>query len=75
MSSKRRLRRRSCEGKARHADKTGAVLAVNQLWVKSRARVHPYECRFCGGWHVGRPPEKRGRKSEKLWKSLRRFSR
>jgi hypothetical protein len=50
MSSKRRIRRRSCESKQRHEDLTGAIAhckSLGWLW-------HPYKCRFCHSWHVGR---------------------
>ena len=53
MSSKRHLRRKSCEGKIRHADKGGAVQQINSLWRLSHEHMRPYHCRFCGGWHVG----------------------
>lgn len=56
MASKRHLRRRSCEGKAAHATRDGANIAVGKLrkahdggaWVA-------YHCPWCGHWHVGRP--------------------
>jgi hypothetical protein len=54
VSSKRRIRRRSCEGKQRHEDETGAVAHCKSLGWSWRA----YRCKFCKGWHVGRPTKK-----------------
>lgn len=50
MSSKRRIRRRSCEGKIHHKDQTGAIGHCKSLG----EGVCPYKCKFCHGWHVGR---------------------
>lgn len=53
MASKRRLRRKACEGKRRHADEAGARVEV----AKARVRgLHAYQCPHCSGWHVGHPP-------------------
>lgn len=55
MASKRHLRRRSCEGKVRHASAAAAQLAAGKL-----RKTHDggawaaYRCQFCGAWHVGR---------------------
>jgi hypothetical protein len=54
MASKRRLRRRSCKSKVRHIDQTAAVAHARHLGFQHRA----YKCKFCGGWHVGRPNKK-----------------
>lgn len=54
MASKRRLRRRSCESKIKHADQTAAVAHLRHLG----AQYKTYKCKFCGGWHVGRPNKK-----------------
>jgi len=54
MSSKRRLRRKSCEGKSRYNKKDADIVA----W-KDRNRtghwIRSYKCNFCKGWHVGHP--------------------
>ena len=56
MSSKRRLRRRGCEGKIAHATWAAAYGEAGRL-----RRFHDggawkaYRCRFCGLYHVGRP--------------------
>ena len=56
MSSKRRLRRKQCTRKFRHATQRRAVAA---LISGKRAgiyndRSHAYLCPLCSGWHVGR---------------------
>jgi len=56
MSSKRRLRRRSCEKKVRYESQGHARAAVRELARKFAAvQCEPYQCHFCGGWHLGRP--------------------
>lgn len=56
MSSKRRIRRRSCEGKVAYATQTEAA---RQAGLVRRAHQggqwSAYHCDFCGKWHVGRP--------------------
>lgn len=54
VSSKRRIRRKMCEGKKRHASREAAMVAVSRL-AKKGAYTTPYLCRFCHGWHVGHP--------------------
>lgn len=52
MASKRRLRRRSCERKKRHAKRDAIGIAKS---MRRRGKmVSAYSCQFCGGWHVGR---------------------
>ncbi len=58
MASKRRLRRRACEGKVRHDIESGAAAHKQRLGFPF---VY-YKCQFCSGWHVGRP-DKRKRQS------------
>jgi len=60
MSSKRHIRKKSCDGKRRHDSRSEAIDhkmqmvkgggSVGELWV--------YQCQFCGKWHVGHPPAK-----------------
>lgn len=57
MSSKRRIRRRSCTGKIRHADRAHAVQHMLGLRRRSPALLNVYRCPFCKGWHVGRAPD------------------
>ncbi|MDE2098127.1 MAG: hypothetical protein KGL39_12810 [Patescibacteria group bacterium] len=57
MTSKRRLRRESCQGKARHKTPEAAWLqAYNSRDVRDRHRLQPYRCGFCGCWHIGHAP-------------------
>lgn len=53
MSSKRHLRRRSCEGKIRHPDRSSALQHIRAFGVRRDRDVEPYWCQFCNGWHVG----------------------
>jgi hypothetical protein len=59
MSSKRRLRRKSCTGKQRFVDQLEALAAVGRL-VRSESfrgsHLSPYRCRFCKGFHFGHSP-------------------
>ena len=57
MSSKRRLRRRSCEGKKAYPTREDAIHNAGSLrWWNSGGTWSAYRCRFCGQWHVGRMP-------------------
>lgn len=55
MSSKRRLRRRQCEGKRRFPDVESATLRRRYLQRKNDdgRPMNIYLCKFCGGYHVG----------------------
>ena len=56
MSSKRHLRRRSCEGKTRHLNRKAAEKhAERRKRLDPLYNGRPYECPFCKGFHVGRP--------------------
>lgn len=56
MSSKRRIRRRSCEGKVNYPDKATAIHNAGILRKTHQGGTwRAYRCEFCGGWHVGRP--------------------
>lgn len=55
MSSKRHLRRRSCERKIRHATRDAARDALRvavRRW-GSTGFFKIYHCSFCNGYHVG----------------------
>lgn len=55
MASKRRIRRRSCEGKVPYATKTIADHEVSKLrWYFNGGTWASYHCKWCGAWHVGR---------------------
>lgn len=59
MSSKRRLRRRSCEGKKYYATVEEAEADARKLRGKFwTSNYRAYGCQFCGGYHVGRPSAK-----------------
>lgn len=51
MSSKRHLRRRSCESKIKHLSENSAFNHAKSLGFG----YFPYRCQFCSAWHVGRP--------------------
>lgn len=40
----------SCTGKARHKSHDAASIEARRA---DDARVQPYPCKFCNGWHVG----------------------
>jgi hypothetical protein len=52
MSSKRRIRRKSCGGKVRYAAQSAAQIQANRMW-RNGSKVRPYKCGFCHGWHNG----------------------
>lgn len=59
MSSKRRIRRKSCDGKHQHEDKTKAIAHKMRLikdGLAQRGELWVYRCEFCNKWHVGHPP-------------------
>ncbi|MGE0333217.1 MAG: hypothetical protein AB7P37_21260 [Ramlibacter sp.] len=62
MSSKRairrRLQRKACQGKVRHANEAGANVALRKLRRTGTTDgvMQAYACRFCGGWHIGHVP-------------------
>ena len=56
MASKRRLRRRGCEGKVGHATAGAAELAARKMRAaRDGGTWAAYRCPFCGRFHVGRP--------------------
>lgn len=58
MSSKRRVRAKSCEGKVRHETAAAAWVAAG----KTGKGVTSYKCRFCRKFHVGHEPGKQKRR-------------
>ena len=50
MSSKRKMRRKSCLGKLRHKDEASAVYAMART---GGVGLRVYICKFCGFYHVG----------------------
>lgn len=63
MSSKRAIRRRSCDGKIRHADQREALDHIAGLNRRKgfQGSMNAYRCDFCGGWHVGHRPREKHR--------------
>lgn len=61
MSSKRALRRRSCERKVRYKSKKDAKRAIYRTNKRKgwAGHVQAYMCQFCGGWHFGHPPKRK----------------
>lgn len=58
MGSKRRLRRKECEGKRRYAtqgEAHTAALAAQKSATGGRY-IEPYQCPHCNGWHIGHRP-------------------
>lgn len=55
MSSKRRLRRKSCTGKSKHPSMEVAYAALRSLLKVNPGTpfMTPYKCQFCGGYHIG----------------------
>jgi hypothetical protein len=57
MASKRRLRRKECEGKRRYVSPGEAQTAADGLrGVGGGAYIEPYQCDFCNAWHIGHRP-------------------
>lgn len=66
--SKRRLRRRSCTSKVRHATEQAAKHAAWKLQRQGYSG-RAYKCPFCQGWHVGRMNrrQRQGMKARRGW--------
>lgn len=61
MASKRRLRRKQCEGKTRYTSKAKAIDAAQSYLRAFGIWKGAYHCQFCKGWHFGsRPLKMRG---------------
>jgi hypothetical protein len=60
MSSRRRLRRKACEGKMRHETQAQAVAHAIHLYRKTGEQMQSYHCRFCRRWHVGHAKQRHG---------------
>lgn len=69
MSSKRRRRRRECEGKQRFESQEAAARMIGWLARIGRLRpgAHPYHCDFCRWWHIGRGGRRLRRQRIKSW--------
>lgn len=55
MSSKRRIRRRSCAGKVRHESAAAGQAAMGGVQRRNGydGPMDCYRCSFCNGWHIG----------------------
>lgn len=56
MASKRRIRRRACEGKRRYPTRQAAKGSI--YWFNRdvyRGHMEAYKCQFCAGFHIGHP--------------------
>ena len=57
MASKRRLRRKQCEGKRRYATQSDAQAQADRArGVDGGTYIARYLCEFCNGWHIGHRP-------------------
>jgi hypothetical protein len=43
-------RENCCQGKVRHKDRTGAIIALKKM---KNAQLSAYQCPYCHGWHLG----------------------
>lgn len=53
MSSKRHIRRQSCEGKVRYPDMETASRYAKEACKRAHNWIVPYHCQFCGSFHIG----------------------
>ena len=53
MSSKRRLRNKSCTRKIRYSNIIAAKSAAWRARIATSDHIREYRCEFCGGWHIG----------------------
>lgn len=58
MSSKRNLRRQSCEGKIRFTFKQDAIAAACSYRHAYGGDVQPYKCSFGNHYHIGHTPSR-----------------
>lgn len=61
MASKRRLRRKACQGKVRYTCAADAQWAMRGLHFGKgwQGYMQVYLCPFCKGYHYGHPPRRR----------------
>lgn len=57
MASKRRLRRKACGNKVKHATHDEAILVAHKTARKYKQRLSAYKCKYCGSYHVGHTPK------------------
>lgn len=56
MASKRRIRRKECEGKERFSTQVDADTQSSFVYRVSGKRLHSYRCHFCQEFHLGHMP-------------------
>jgi hypothetical protein len=66
MSSKRRIRRNSCDGKVQHKNVEEAKKTLYRMLQQSPidSYINVYKCKFCKQYHLGKAPD---------WKSKERL--
>ena len=61
MASKRRLRRKQCEGKAQHKSNDFALVELQRLRKKGvDGQFNIYKCTHCGFFHIGHATGRNG---------------
>ncbi|PKN07902.1 MAG: hypothetical protein CVU73_10915 [Deltaproteobacteria bacterium HGW-Deltaproteobacteria-8] len=58
MASKRRQRRKACDGKKRYPTHDEALHDAMYLQRRDGFHMRAYRCQFCGAHHVGHMPRK-----------------
>lgn len=46
------IRYRSCAKKIRYPDYNTAMKEAKKILARTGEELHPYECRYCNGWHL-----------------------
>jgi hypothetical protein len=56
---KKRNKKKECGSKVGHPTKIGAIIHIKKMKGRNFIfhEIHPYKCKFCGLWHVGRSKE------------------
>jgi len=58
MASKRRQRRKACDGKVRYKTSKSAHNEAFRRMRESGEWLNSYKCAFCKGFHIGHPPKR-----------------
>lgn len=56
MASKRRIRRKMCDGKHKYKDGVTAREGAREAIRRTGHRIGAYKCQFCKQWHMGHTP-------------------
>lgn len=54
--TKRKLRKKSCDGKVKYINEEDAERSAKAVHRKTGHWIEAYHCKFCGGFHIGHPP-------------------